>query len=70
MIDLWEDELDDNGETKSEFRFRTMNDCFFGLIRFYLRLDDVIIRIYDTRIYHDYSKNYILREFSIKEDKY
>lgn len=70
MVDLWEDELDDNGETKSEFRFRTMKDCFFGLIRFYLRLDDVIIRIYDTRIYHDYSTNYILREFSIKEDKY
>lgn len=70
MIHMWEDELGDNGDTSSEFRFRVMKDCFFGLIRHYLRLDDVMIRIYDTRIYHDFSYNYILREFTIREDSY
>lgn len=54
MVHLWEDELGDNGDTTSEFRFRVMGDCFFGLLRHYLRLDDVMIRIYDTRIYHDF----------------
>lgn len=54
----------------SEFRFRTMKDCFFGLIRHYLRVDEVLIRIYDTRIYHDFAKNYILREFTAREDNY
>ena len=46
-----------------------MNDCFFGLLRHYLRVDDVLIRIYDTRIYHQFGKNYILREFTWREDK-
>lgn len=47
-----------------------MGDCFFGLLRHYMRVDDVLIRIYDTRIYHDFKTNYILREFTIKEDSY
>ncbi|EGR33576.1 tip41-like family protein, putative [Ichthyophthirius multifiliis] len=70
MINLWEDELGDTGYTSSEFRFRVMGDCFFGLLRHYLRVDDVIIRIYDTRYYHDFTWNYILREFQVREDTY
>lgn len=42
-----------------------MKDCFFGLLRHYIRVDDVIIRIYDTRIYHEYKDDFILREFSV-----
>lgn len=70
MIPLWEDELGDNGISTCEFRFRVMNDCFFGLLRHYLRVDDVLVRIYDTRIYHEFEKNYILREFTVREDSY
>ena len=70
MAPLWEDELGDNGISTCEFRFRVMNDCFFGLLRHYLRVDDVLIRIYDTRIYHEFDKNYILREFTVREDSY
>lgn len=70
MVHLWEDELDDNGLTLLEFRFRSMKDCFFGLLRHYIRVDDVLIRIYDTRIYHEYGKDYILREFSVRENTY
>ena len=47
-----------------------MNDCFFGLIRSYLRVDDVVIRILDTRIFHDFKNNYILREFTHREDEW
>lgn len=42
-----------------------MKDCWFALIRHYLRVDDVVIRIYDTRLFHDYSTDYILREFTV-----
>jgi hypothetical protein len=42
-----------------------MKDCWFGLLRSYLRVDDVIVRIYDTRFFCDYSTNYILREFTV-----
>jgi type 2A phosphatase activator TIP41 len=50
----------------SEFRFRVMNDCFFGLLRCYLRVDEVMIRIYDTRIYHTFGSNFIIRDFTVK----
>jgi len=62
---LYEDELGDNGSVSTEVRFRTMKDCWFALIRHYMRVDDVVIRIYDTRLFHDYSTNYILREFTV-----
>ena len=67
---MFADELGDNGLSHGEFRFRVMNDCFFGLIRSYLRVDDVIIRILDTRIFHDFKNNYILREFTHREDEW
>jgi len=47
-----------------------MGDCWFALLRHYLRVDDVLIRIYDTRYYHEFGKNYILREFQVREDTY
>ncbi|KAL4492011.1 hypothetical protein ABPG72_008432 [Tetrahymena utriculariae] len=70
MADLWEDELGDSGSTTSEVRFRVMGDCWFALLRHYLRVDDVLIRIFDTRFYHEFGKNYILREFQVREDSY
>jgi len=69
-IILFEDELGDCGLSQSSFRFRVMKDCLFGLLRYYLRVDDVIIRIYDTRFYHEFGKSYILREFSSRESSY
>lgn len=47
-----------------------MNDCFFGLLRFYVRVDDICVRIYDTRIFHSFGQNYILRDFQVKENSY
>ncbi len=67
---LFEDELGDCGLSQSTFRFRVMGDCFFGLVRHYLRVDDVCVRIYDTRLYHDFGKNYILREFTVRENTF
>jgi len=69
-ISLFEDELGDCGLSQSNFRFRVMGDCFFGLLRFYLRVDEVLIRIYDTRFYHEFGHSYILREFTCKEATY
>lgn len=47
-----------------------MEDCAFGLMRCYLRNDGMIIRSLDTRIFIDFSKDYILREFTVKESSY
>lgn len=40
------------------------------LLRFFLRVDGVIVRILDTRFYHEFSRNFIVREFSFLESTY
>jgi type 2A phosphatase activator TIP41 len=47
-----------------------MKDCFLGLLRFYLRVDNVSVRIIDTRLFHSFDSNYIFREFQVKENTY
>ena len=69
-IEMFEDELEDCGHTMSKVRFRIMKDCFYALVRYYVRVDGVIVRILDTRIFHDFSTNEILREFWYKEATY
>ena len=39
----------------------------FILLRFFLRVDHTLIRSVDTRIYHDWSTDYLLREYSERE---
>ena len=67
---FYEAELDDCGQCKFSLRIRAMADCFYALLRLYLRVDHVIVRIYDTRIFHSYDTKYILREFQAKESTY
>ena len=35
-----------------------MKTCLFCLLRFYLRVDNTLIRVIDTRIYHEVCKEY------------
>lgn len=46
-----------------------MPSSFFILLRYFLRIDNVMLRINDTRIYHEFGKNYLLREFTSREAK-
>ena len=64
---LFEDELADNGIAKLTVKMRVMPSSFFILLRFFLRVDDVLIRINDTRVYHEAGTDFILSEFSSKE---
>ena len=48
---LFEDELGDKGFSKVNVRYRVMDDCFFILHRSYTRVDHVLVRILDTRIF-------------------
>ena len=59
-IDLYEDELHDNGISKLSLKIRVMPTYYFILMRFFLRVDNVLIKIIDTRIFHMYNTNYIL----------
>jgi hypothetical protein len=42
---------------------------FFCLNRFYLRVDHTLVRVYDTRLYHEAGTNFILREYLKRESK-
>ncbi len=48
-------------------RFRVMNDSWYVLLRSYVRVDGVCVRILDTRIFHDLSTREILREYTHRE---
>ena len=67
---LFEDELGDNGIAKMNVKIRVMPSSFFILLRFFLRVDDVLIRINDSRIFHEAGTDYILHEYSSKEKKF
>uniref|UniRef100_A0A3B5M1K5 TIP41-like protein n=1 Tax=Xiphophorus couchianus TaxID=32473 RepID=A0A3B5M1K5_9TELE len=47
---------------------KVMPSSFFLLQRFFLRVDGVLIRINDTRVYYEDGKDYMLREFSTREN--
>jgi len=51
-IPLFEDELHDNGSSQLTVRIRVMPQCIFILLRFTLRVDNVLFRMFDTRLYH------------------
>jgi len=69
-IHLFECDLEDCGYTMSKVRYRVMNDCFYVLLRFYLRTDGVSVRIFDTRIFHEFGTDFIHREFQHRESTY
>ena len=51
------------------FSQRVMPSSFFLLLRFFLRIDGVLIRMNDTRLYHEAGKTYMLREYTSRESK-
>jgi len=64
---LFEAELDDNGTSELRAKIRVMPTCFFCLLRLYVRVDRVLLRVFDTRIYHRFGENEILLERSERE---
>merc|ERR1712032_480316 len=66
---LYEDELDDNGCAKLSVKMRAMPSGFFILLRFYLRVDMTLIRLHDTRLRYEEGADFILREYSEREQK-
>lgn len=63
---LFEDELADNGSAIVTVKVRVMPTCIFLLQRFFLRVDDVLFRVIDTRVFHQFGKSYVLREYQEK----
>lgn len=66
-LDLFEDELADHGIAQFNVKIRVMSDSFFILLRYFLRVDKILTRIIDTRIFHEFGSSYMLRERSERE---
>jgi type 2A phosphatase activator TIP41 len=69
-VDLFEDELADNGMSLLTVRIRVMPQRMLLLSRFFLRLDGVIIRIRDTRVFIEFETLQVLREYTAREESY
>jgi len=71
-IPLFEDELHDNGTASLLTRVRVMPTSFFILSRFFLRVDGVLFRLFDTRVYHSLASDppLIVRETNGWEAKH
>jgi type 2A phosphatase activator TIP41 len=68
--DLFEDELADNGMSVLTAKVRVMPQRLLLLSRFFMRLDDVLFRIRDTRIYIEFATGEVVREYTAREEKY
>ena len=69
-VDLYEDELADNGIALLSIKVRVMPERLLLLSRFFLRLDGVVVRIRDTRVYIEYASKKVIRQYTAKEEKY
>lgn len=67
---LYEDELADNGIAMLSCKIRVMPARLLLLSRFFMRLDDVVFRIRDTRVFVEFSTGEVIREYTAREDKY
>ncbi|WVF69631.1 hypothetical protein IAT40_004409 [Kwoniella sp. CBS 6097] len=69
-VPLYEDELHDHGESILNARIRVMPHSFFILARLFVRVDDVLFRLYDVRVYHAFGSDEVVREVSGMECTY
>ncbi|KAM3081148.1 Tap42 interacting protein [Clarireedia jacksonii] len=67
---LYESELDDNGISVFSCKVRVMPDRMLLLCRLFMRLDNVLVRIRDTRIYVDFNTNNVIRDYTEREDTF
>lgn len=67
---LYEDELADNGIAMLSCKVRVMPARMLLLSRFFMRLDNVMLRLRDTRIYIDFDKGEVIREYIAREEDY
>lgn len=67
---LYEDEMADNGITALSCKVRVMPARLLLLCRFFMRLDGVMVRIRDTRVYVEFQTQEIIREYTAREERY
>lgn len=67
---LYESELDDNGVSMYSCKVRVMPERMLLLCRLFMRLDNVLFRVRDTRVYVDFKKQQVIREYVAREETF
>lgn len=67
---LYESELDDNGISVFSCKVRVMPERMLLLCRLFMRLDDVLVRVRDTRIYVEFETGEVIKEYVAREDTF
>ncbi|ETW10506.1 hypothetical protein, variant 1 [Aphanomyces invadans] len=66
-ICLFEDDIRDLGEVELIVKIRVMPFGFLVLCRYFARMDDKMIKLRDSRYYHEFGTDVVLRDFEIRE---
>jgi len=69
-VDLYEDDLHDNGVSHLNVKIRVMPKCLFVLYRLVVRVDYVTVRCRDVRVYHRFGTKEVFRDISWRECKW
>lgn len=64
---LYESEMDDNGISIYSVKVRVHEERMLLLARLFMRLDNVVVRVRDTRVYVDFNTEEVTREYTAKE---
>jgi len=67
IVDLYEDDLHDNGTCFLKAKVYVTEAGWAGLLRFFVRVDGVMARVLDTRFQHYFGDRHVLRERSWRE---
>lgn len=67
---LYESELDDNGTSVFSVKVRVHEKRMLLLCRLFMRLDNVLVRVRDTRVYVDFETDEVIREYTAQEESF
>lgn len=74
-VELYASDLDDSGAAQMSVKVRVMPTCWFALLRFWLRVDDVVLRLRETRVFCAFKDGgrgppVVLRERQAREETF
>eukprot|EP00762_Andalucia_godoyi_P002250 ANDGO_07555.mRNA.1 TIP41-like protein len=64
---LFESDLEDCGIAYLKARMRVMPSCFLILLRYFLRVDGLLLRCHDTRFFGRLEDHFVYREVQLRE---
>ena len=65
-VELFEDDLHDCGMVCMTLRYRVMSNCLFIRLRYYLRIENVVVILRDVRWYYQFSESRIFVDVTEK----